>query len=362
MRHKKAAQGRCCGGIESDVDKFSGEYVDDVVGEGVFSRQMKSRTITPSSLKSDLQSLTARAYSPHQWSEDVLRRYHRVAKSYNGSDRGRLYKLHDWVLVPITLWPLEMCDVLSDALDTWKASKALTERQRLLIDLLPEPPDQLACEVVARHEHEVQRGIYEHVTGKSAKYEQMEAALKADPEFSTQWNRLKAVFKPERHADSKGIIRRTMGAERNLRPEWPNRQRGPRAAFQSAFDAFCMRWNLYGMIHDEPLLLKLAVNLTPYATMIVIPAYWSLDPKRDVRWSEIAQLHRARARQRQGAVLKEGKKHRREMALKLEKLDAVAARRGLRGERKHAFLCAGLGWVPDTGTKRVSRLRAEFKK
>jgi hypothetical protein len=123
-----------------------------------------------------------------------------------------------------------------------------------------------------------------------------------------------------------------------------------------------MNWNLYGMLHDEPLLLKLAVNLTPYATMIVIPAYWSLDPKRDVRWGEIARLHRARARQRQGAALKEGKEHRRKQVLKLGELDAEAKRRGLRGELKHAFLCEGLGWVPETSAKRLSRLRTEFKK
>jgi len=158
------------------------------------------------------------------------------------------------------------------------------------------------------------------------------------------------------------VIRRTMGTERNLRPEWPNRLSGPEAAFQTAFDAFCMNWNLYGMLHDEPLLLKLAVNLTPYATMIVIPAYWSLDPKRDVRWGEIARLHRARARQRQGAALKEGKEHRRKQVLKLGELDAEAKRRGLRGELKHAFLCEGLGWVPETSAKRLSRLRTEFKK
>jgi hypothetical protein len=33
----------------------------------------------------------------------------------------------------------------------------------------------------------------------------------------------------------------------------------------------------------------------------------------------------------------------------------------LKGEKKHEFLCAGLGWVPGTSPKRISRLRAEFK-
>jgi hypothetical protein len=314
------------------------------------------------SLKADLQRLDERAYSPREWSEEVLRAFHRVAKTLRGVDGDRLWKLHGWILVPITLWPFEVCDVMREALDEWKKHVALGERLRLLIDLLPEPPDEAACEIVARHEHQVQSGDYEHVLGNEAKYAQKEAELKTDPGFQEQWARIKAAFDPSTYADHKGVIRRTMGTERNLRPEWPNRLSGPEAAFQTAFDAFCMNWNLYGMLHDEPLLLKLAVNLTPYATMIVIPAYWSLDPKRDVRWGEIARLHRARARQRQGAALKEGKEHRRKQALKLGELDAEAKRQGLRGELKHAFLCEGLGWVPETSAKRLSRLRTEFKR
>ncbi|MBL9179521.1 MAG: hypothetical protein JNM65_15770 [Verrucomicrobiaceae bacterium] len=314
-----------------------------------------------SSLKHDLACLDTRAYFPRRWSEEVLRSYHRVSRSLKGADGDRLRKLHDWVMAPLTLWPVEMCDALQDALAAWKEAKALTEPQRLLVDLLPEPPDAAACEIVAQHEREVQRGFYEHVTGKSAKYAQMEVELKADPQFHADWERIKTCFKPERFADSKGVIRRTMGTERNLRPEWPGRRGGSHAAFQTAFDAFCMRWNLYGMLHDEPLLLKLAVNLTPFATMIVIPAHWSFDSKRDVRWNEVARLHRARATQKQGAALKEGKEHRRQLAAKLIKLDTEAAKLKLRGEAKHAFLIERLGLPPETSDRTLRRLRQEFR-
>jgi hypothetical protein len=115
------------------------------------------------------------------------------------------------------------------------------------------------------------------------------------------------------------------------------------------------------MQHDEPLLLKLAVNLTPYGTMIHIPAYWSFDPKRDIRWDAIASLHRVRVPGRQGNALVAGLADRMRAAEKLRRLDLDAIRLGLKGEKKHAFLCAGLGWVPDTSSKRLSRLRAEFK-
>jgi hypothetical protein len=95
--------------------------------------------------------------------------------------------------------------------------------------------------------------------------------------------------------------------------------------------------------------------------MIHIPAYWSFDPKRDIRWDAIASLHRARVPGRQGSALAEGLVERMKAAEKLRHLDKEALRLGLKGETKHDFLCAGLGWVPGTSPKRISRLRAEFK-
>ncbi len=115
------------------------------------------------------------------------------------------------------------------------------------------------------------------------------------------------------------------------------------------------------MQHDEPLLLKLAVNITPSGTMILIPAYWSFDPKRDIRWDAIASLHRVRVPGRQGSALAEGLAERMKAAGKLRRLDKEVLRLDLKGKTKHDFLCAGLGWVPDTSAKRISRLRAEFK-
>jgi hypothetical protein len=95
--------------------------------------------------------------------------------------------------------------------------------------------------------------------------------------------------------------------------------------------------------------------------MIHIPAYWSFDPKRDIRWDAIASLHRARVPGRQGSALAEGLAERMQAAEKLRGLDQEALRLGLKGGKKHEFLCAGLGWVPGTSAKRISRLRAEFK-
>jgi hypothetical protein len=322
---------------------------------------MSRPTKTSSTLKHDLTVLSGRAHCVLEWAEPVLRQYYQAKTSFKGEDGGRLHKLHDWIMVPLTLWPLEICDLMRDSLVHWQAHAVLSEQQRLVIDLLPEPPDEEACEIVARHEQQVQTGAYENLLGNAAKYAQMEGDLKANPEFQTHWTRIKSAFAVKRFADHKGVIRRTMGTERNLRPEWPNRQPGPRAGFQTTFDAFCMRWNLYGMQHDAPLLLKLSVNLTPFATMIVVPACWSLDSKRDIHWKAIARLHRSRARVKQGAALKEGKEQRRKLAARLAKLDAEVVKRGLRGETRHAFLIERLGLPPGTSDRSLRRLRQEFR-
>src|ERR1017187_2940926 len=265
------------------------------------------------------------------------------------------------MLVPTTLWPFNVQDVLEDCLAALEKGKCLNSQHRLLIELLPEPPDETICAAVADHELHVQKGAYENLVKTQAKYAQNELTINTDPQLRRQWACIKAAFNVQAYRDHKGVIHRTMGAERNLRPSFSVNVRRREEVFRAAFDAFCLRWNLYGMQNDDPLPLKLAVNITPYGTMIHIPAYWSFDPKRDIRWDAIASLHRARVPGRQGSALAEGLAERLRPADNLRRLDRGVRRRGLRGEQKHEFLCAGLGWVSGTSPKRISRLRAEFK-
>ena len=309
----------------------------------------------------DLKKLQARAFDRAEWVEQALRRYHAAILSLNAVEAQPLRALYYWMFVPTTLWPFNVQDVLEDCLAVLEKGKRLNSRHRLLIELLPEPPDETICAAVADHELHVQKGTYENLVKTQAKYSQNEITIRTDPQLHRQWARLKAAFNVQAYCDHKGVIRRTMSTERNLRPTFSVNLRRRDDIFHAAFDAFCLRWNLYGMQHDEPLLLKLAVNLTPYGTMIHIPAYWSFDPKRDIRWDAIASLHRARVPGRQGAALAEGVAERKQAAGKLRQLDQAARRLKLKGEKKHEFLCDGLGWVPGTSPKRLSRLRAEFK-
>jgi hypothetical protein len=322
--------------------------------------QFHIRTMT-TALDLDLKKLKARAFDRAEWAEEVLRRYHAAILNTNVVGAQQLRGLYHWMLVPTTLWPFNVQDVLEDCLAALEKGKRLNSRHRLLIDLLPKPPDETICAAVADHELHVQKGTYENLVKTQAKYAQNELAISTDPHLRRQWARIKAAFNVQAYRDYKGVIRRTMGAERNLRPSFSVNLRRREEVFHAAFDAFCLRWNLYGMQNDDPLPLKLAVNLTPYGTMIHIPAYWSFDPKRDICWKAIASLHRARVPGRQGSALAEGFAEKMKLAEKLRHLDKEALRLSLKGEKKHEFLCAGLSLVPGTSPKRISRLRAEFK-
>jgi hypothetical protein len=313
----------------------------------------------PNALNLDLKKLQTRAFDRAEWAGEALRRYHAAKPKLDAAVVQSLRGLYQWMFVPPTLWPFNVQDVLEDCLTTLEKGKRLNARHRLLIELLPEPPDDAICAAVADHELHVQKGTYENLVKTQAKYAQNELAIRNDPQLRSQWARIKSAFNVQAYRDHKGVIRRTMTAERNLRPSFSVNVRRAADVFHASFDAFCLRWNLFGMQHDEPLLLKLAVNLTPYGTMIHIPAYWSFDPKRDIRWDAIAGLHRVRVPGRQGSVLAEGQAQRMKDAKKLRQLDKEVLRLGLKGEKKHEFLCAGLGWVPGTSPKRISRLRAK---
>ena len=316
----------------------------------------------PSALDQDLEKIQAQAFDRADWAEEAIRRYHALTVRLDGSPVKTLRGLYEWMFVPTTLWPFNIQDVLDDCLEVLEKGKHLSATHRLIIEMLPPPPDEAICAAVTGHEFQVQKGTYENLVKTQAKYDQNELAIRNDPELRRQWESIKAAFDVKTYCDHKGVIRRTMTAEHNLRPSFSVDMKQPDDAFHAAFDAFCLRWNLYGMQHDEPLLLKLAVNLTPYGTMIHIPAYWSFDPKRDIRWDAIAKLHRNRVHGRQGSALAEGVAERRQNADKLRQLDQEVRRLGLKGDPKHEFICRGLGWDVRTSPKRISRLRAEFKK
>jgi hypothetical protein len=142
----------------------------------------------------DLKKLQARAFDRAEWAGEALQRYHAAARKLDQAVVRPLRGLYQWMFVPTTLWPFNVQDVLEDCLTALEKGKRLNSRHRLLIDLLPEPPDDVICAAVADHELQVQKGTYENLVKTQAKYAQNELAIKTDPQLRRQWARIKAAF------------------------------------------------------------------------------------------------------------------------------------------------------------------------
>jgi hypothetical protein len=307
--------------------------------------------------------LESQAYNRLAWGKPTLLRYHRIVAKIPPSWRIHSDKLFAWFLVPITLWPFDIQDALQGLLDDVESRRKTPGAWMLAVELLPEPPNASVIATTVVHEHQVQHGEYENFTSKVAgKFSATQEELRESTERKADWAKICREFAIEKFRDHKGVIRRVMIPERNLQPGTGPKVRRKSERFWAVFNAYCQKWNLYGMQYDDPLLLKLSVNLTPFGTMVFIPAFWSLDWKRDFSVERIAELHRARVPKRQGQTQSEGREHRRKQAQKLQLLDEEAKQKKLRGQKKHEFLCQGLGLHPVTDPRQFSRLRKEFAK
>ena len=145
---------------------------------------------------SDLKRLQARAFDRAEWAEECLSRYHAAAAKLDAEIIRPLRRLYDWVFVPWSLWPFNIQDVLEDCLTALEKGKRLNARHRLILELLPEPPDEIICAATADHELHVQKGIYENLVKTQAKYAQNELAVRTDQQLRRQWARIKAAFDP----------------------------------------------------------------------------------------------------------------------------------------------------------------------
>ena len=188
------------------------------------------------------------------------------------------------------------------------------------------------------------------------KFNLIEQEPKTDPALRADWQRVKGQFDVKKFQDRKRILRRRMVPERNYHTDWRFNWRSERERFQTVFDVFCWRWHLYGMCGDDPLLMKLTVNLTPFGTMIFVPAYWSFDPKRDLKWKSITALHRARGVRKQGPKLGLNQISLREDAERAQHLWQKATLSGQKGKQRDRTVMDKMGWRPDTDESKLRRL------
>ena len=309
-------------------------------------------------LRADLKRFGKMAFVRAADCTNVIKRFHGLTKKVRkGTDFELLEEVYEWVFVPMSIWPVDVRGLCLHLLDCVESRTQVDERARLLCEYLGDAPAREVCEQVAEYEHAVKAGSYESLIEAQYKFDLMEAELRENAEFKGDWEAMKRVFDLAKYRNAKGVVRRRMVQERNFRPtDWKFVWKTEAERFQNVFDAFCHRWDLYGMEWDRPLLLKLSVNLTPFSTIIEVPRYWSFDPKRDLKWGAVSKLHRMREVRRQGPKLSPSRAARHEQAAEARRLLREATKAGMKGDEKNAWVMERLGWDARTDESRLRRL------
>ncbi len=284
----------------------------------------------------------------------LIKRFHLLPENLHNDES--LQRLGAWLLVPFSLWPVDIIGLAEHLIALAERGKLPTDECRALIALLGAPPSEETCDVISEHEHLVKGGSYESLIEAQHKFDAREKRLLKDSEFLADWKWIKDRFDLAEHRSDSGVIRRRMVSERNFRPDnWNFAWRSKKNRFENVFDAFCHKWTLYGMEHDKPLLQKLSVNITPYGTMIVIPRYWSFDYNRDLKWRSVTKLHHSRDVQRQGTKLDANESARRSLAAKARRFMAEAKRLELKGDERDYWVLDKIG-MPDSDPRQLRRL------
>lgn len=317
----------------------------------------------PFNLKADLETLSRLAFNWSEQARDLVREFCTLSESSKRHPDFHLVdEFYPWLLTPLTVWPIDLDGLGRHLLRQVNAGRRIESASKLLLAQLGPPPPTFTQEAVAIQEHDVKAGNYERFINQQVKFDMIEKELTHNEAFLEAWNAIKLQFDVEEYRNYRGIIRRRMVQERNFRTSLKFSWNRKRERFQEVFDVFCHRWSLWGMVHDNPMLLKLSVNLTPFGTMIVVPNYWSFDAKRDLNWKAINALHRIRGIRRQGAKLSEIKQANRVEAKRAKAFWVEAESIGLRGGKRVEWVMSKLGWHPGTDESRLKRLLRETRR
>ena len=254
-----------------------------------------------------------------------------------------IWNVHDWLLVPLTLWPIDFEGVAQHTIKVAEGKAQMDAGFQLLLRMLRRPPPKKTQDTIAKYEHDIEQGRYHRMLRQPTKFDEKETALANDEQLGAMWAEVKEQFPTAKYQNKRGVIRRRLSQERNLREGWRFDWADQRGRFHAVFDAFCYAWDLYGMEKDKPLLMKVSVNPTPYGTLIFVPRTWSFDARRDLDWGAITRLHRAQGTPKQGPKLSAVRMDLRSEAKQAQRLWDQAERKSLKGEERYRWICGRMG-------------------
>jgi len=287
-------------------------------------------------LRTDLEQLQKLAFRRAERCGPLLGQFHATRLKIDAHpSSSNIWRVYEWLLVPFSLWPIDFVGFAKHLLNLVEIDGDLDQDILLLLKLVGNTPDRETQATVGVFEHFVEAGQYDHLLKQPEKFQEGKNRVKRDQELKKTWQQIKHRWDVSAFRNPRGVIRRRMSQERNFRENWAFDWSDQKGKFHLLFDVMCYRWKLYGMEHDDPLLLKISVNPTPHGTMIVIPRHWSLDLARDLHWNKIGELHRSHKAIRQGPKLSPARTEKYKEAKQVLKFWNEAGVKKIRGDDRY---------------------------
>jgi hypothetical protein len=212
-------------------------------------------------LQKDLQHLSTLAFRRSAHCAPLLQKFHTLKKQIAATGHPDLtWNIYDWLLVPLSLWPLDFEGFSHHLLESFSSSASssssgsssssiqnqnskfknssasspsststpdtrhsdpLPDSLIHLLKLIDPPPPASTQSVVSSFEHDVESGRYEKMLKQAAKFDEQEKALLQNQQLAAEWAELKRLFSIKQFQNARGVIRRRMSQERGFRdPTW----------------------------------------------------------------------------------------------------------------------------------------------
>jgi hypothetical protein len=116
-------------------------------------------------LEKDLVKLRELAFRRFERCNAFLNRFHILKPRIDERVDGELvWRIYDWLLVPLTLWPIDFEGVAKLLLTSIESDKELDRTFVLLLELVGPAPSQTAHEIISAFEHKIATGDYDALT------------------------------------------------------------------------------------------------------------------------------------------------------------------------------------------------------
>src|SRR5687767_783141 len=124
---------------------------------------MKSQKLSDLARHSKLAFRRMKAGTP------LIERFHALPKSCH--DNEALRRSYEWLLVPMSLWPVDVIGLMNHLLEAFEAGKKPSDAVVRLTKLIGQAPAEKTCSVLSEHEHNVKGGSYESLIKAQHKFD-----------------------------------------------------------------------------------------------------------------------------------------------------------------------------------------------